>query len=281
MSLKIITDSTSDINSQAAKEMDIILVPLRVIFDDSEYYDGIDITIDQFYERLVRSKNLPTTSQPAPEQFLPYFEEAKENKDTVIVITLSSKLSGTYQSAVIAKEMSEYAEIHIIDSLTVTLGLQLLVRKAVLLRNQALSPQKIVTELESAKTRIRLFALLESLEYLKKGGRLSGVSAFAGGLLNIKPIIEIKDGSVALASRARGLSGAYNKLTELISQENGIDTDEEICIGYSAHKDTMNAFINYAKDTLKLSNYLESPIGSVVGTHAGPGACGFAYFSKN
>lgn len=280
MSIRIITDSTSDIGIESAKEMDVTLVPLRVIFDDKEYFDGFDITTEQFYEKLVRSKNLPTTSQPAPEQFMPYFEEAKAKGNTAIVITISSKLSGTYQSAVIAKDMAEYPDIYIIDSLTVTLGLQLLVRKAVALRNQNLPADDMVSELEEAKNRIQLFALLESLEYLKKGGRLSGMSAFAGGLLNIKPIIEVKDGIVTLAARARGLTGGYSKLAELIEQDQGIDKQEEICIGYSAKKDTMAAFIQYSKDRLGLYDYLESPIGSVVGTHAGPGACGFAYFKK-
>lgn len=280
MSIKIITDSTSDISIELAKKLDITLVPLRVIFDDREYFDGLDITNEQFYEMLVLSKNLPTTSQPAPEQFLPYFEEAKANGDTAIVITISSKLSGTYQSALIAKDMTEYADIHIIDSLTVTLGLQLLVRKALALKKQDLSAEVIIEKLEEAKSRIQLYALLESLEYLKKGGRLSGMSAFAGGLLNIKPIIEVKDGIVNLAARARGMAGGYNKLTELIKQDKGIDNTEEICIGYSAKKDNMTAFIQYSKDTLNLHDYIESPIGSVVGTHAGPGVCGFAYFKK-
>lgn len=280
MSIKIITDSTSDINLDLAKELDITIVPLRVIFDEQEYFDGVDITNEQFYEKLVVSKNLPTTSQPAPEQYIPYFEEAKAKGDSVIVITISSKLSGTYQSAVIAKDMAEYEDIHIVDSLTVTLGLQLLVRKAITLKNQGMSAEAIAVQLENIKTKVKLYALLESLEYLKKGGRLSGMSAFAGGLLNIKPIIEVRDGEVSLAARARGLSGGYSKLSELITQDKGINRNEEVCIGYSAKKDNMEAFINNYKDTLNLHDFIESPIGSVVGTHTGPGVCGFAFFQN-
>ncbi|BCJ99489.1 DegV family protein [Anaerocolumna chitinilytica] len=280
MSIKIITDSTSDINLDLAKELDITIVPLRVIFDEQEYFDGVDITNEQFYEKLVISKNLPTTSQPAPEQYIPYFEEAKAKGDSVIVITISSKLSGTYQSAVIAKDMVEYEDIHIVDSLTVTLGLQLLVRKAITLKNQGMSAEAIAVQLENTKTKVKLYALLESLEYLKKGGRLSGMSAFAGGLLNIKPIIEVRDGEVSLAARARGLSGGYSKLFELITQDKGINRNEEVCIGYSAKKDNMKAFINNYKETLNLHDFIESPIGSVVGTHTGPGVCGFAFFQN-
>lgn len=280
MSIKIITDSTSDINLDLAKELDITIVPLRVIFDEQEYFDGVDITNEQFYDKLVVSKNLPTTSQPAPEQYIPYFEEAKAKGDSVIVITISSKLSGTYQSAVIAKDMAEYEDIHIVDSLTVTLGLQLLVRKAITLKNQGMSAEAIAVQLENTKTKVKLYALLESLEYLKKGGRLSGMSAFAGGLLNIKPIIEVRDGEVTLAARARGLSGGYSKLSELITQDKGINRNEEVCIGYSAKKDNMEAFINNYKETLNLRDFIESPIGSVVGTHTGPGVCGFAFFQN-
>lgn len=280
MSIKIITDSTSDIYLDLAKELDITIVPLRVIFDEQEYFDGVDITNEQFYEKLVVSKNLPTTSQPAPEQYIPYFEEAKAKGDSVIVITISSKLSGTYQSAVIAKDMAEYEDIHIVDSLTVTLGLQLLVRKAITLKNQGMSAEAIAVQLENTKTKVKLYALLESLEYLKKGGRLSGMSAFAGGLLNIKPIIEVRDGEVSLAARARGLSGGYSKLFELITQDKGINRNEEVCIGYSAKKDNMEAFINNYKNTLNLHDFIESPICSVVGTHTGPGVCGFAFFQN-
>ncbi|MDF2868586.1 MAG: degV family protein [Anaerocolumna sp.] len=280
MSIKILTDSTSDISKELAKELDVTLVPLRVIFENEDYLDGVDITIDQFYERLVKAKVLPTTSQPTPEQFLPYYEAARDNNDTLIVITISSKLSGTYQSAQIAKDIVDYTGIHIIDSETVTLGLQLLVREALALRNRGLSGDDIAKELEAVKKNIRLLALVESLEYLKKGGRLSSVSAFAGGLLNIKPIIEVKDGLVGVAGKARGLTGAYKKLAELITS-NEIDLNREVCIGYSAGKDTMNGFLDHSKNDLGIQDFIESPIGSVVGTHAGPGACGIAFFTKN
>jgi DegV family protein with EDD domain len=280
MSIKILTDSTSDISKELAKELDVTLVPLRVIFENEDYLDGVDITVDQFYERLVKAKVLPTTSQPTPEQFLPYYEAARDNKDTLIVITISSKLSGTYQSAQIAKDIVDYTGIYIIDSETVTLGLQLLVREALALRNRGLSGDDIVKELEAVKKNLRLLALVESLEYLKKGGRLSSVSAFAGGLLNIKPIIEVKDGLVGVAGKARGLTGAYKKLAELITT-NEIDLNREVCIGYSAGKDTMNGFLNHSKNDLGIQDFIESPIGSVVGTHAGPGACGIAFFTRN
>lgn len=280
MGIKIITDSTSDLSQQQAQELNITILPLRVIFPEGEYSDGIDLLPDEFYQKLVQSPSLPTTSQLTPEQFLPHFEAAKANKDDILVITLSSKLSGTYQSAVIAKDIVEYDNIYIIDSTTVALGLQILVRKAVDLLHKGVEIKALVNELEQAKQKIRLFALVENLEYLKKGGRLTGVSALAGTILNIKPIIEIKDGQVGVAAKARGMSGAFGKLVKLAEQNGPINYQDHISIGYSGTKTNMEAFLTYAQDTLQLGKAFKSPIGIVVGTHAGPGVCGFAYFQK-
>lgn len=276
--IKIITDSTSDISQIQAKELGITVLPLRVIFKDGEYEDGIDLQIDEFYNKLVSSDTLPSTSQLTPEQFMPLFEDAKNNNDTIIVITLSAHLSGTYQSAVIAKDMCEYDNIHIIDSLSVTLGLQILVRQAIDLLNKGCSAEEIVEILEKDKNRIHVFALVETLEYLKKGGRLSSVSAIAGTILNIKPIVEVKNGKVDVAGKARGLTGAFGKMIKLIEQYGGIDTSKYYCVGYTGKKDNLYAFLEYANGKLDLKDSIVSPIGSVVGTHAGPGVCGIAFY---
>lgn len=276
--IKIITDSTSDISQIQAKELGITVLPLRVIFKDGEYEDGIDLQIDEFYNKLVSSDTLPSTSQLTPEQFMPLFEDAKNSNDTIIVITLSAHLSGTYQSAAIAKDMCEYDNIHIIDSLSVTLGLQILVRQAIDMVNKGYSAEEIVEILEKDKNRIHVFALVETLEYLKKGGRLSSVSAIAGTILNIKPIVEVKNGKVDVAGKARGLTGAFGKMIKLIEQYGGIDTSKYYCVGYTGKKDNLYAFLEYAKGKLDLKDSIVSPIGSVVGTHAGPGVCGIAFY---
>ncbi len=278
--IKIITDSTSDISQKQAKELGITVLPLRVIFKDGEYEDGINLQIDEFYNKLVNSDSLPSTSQLTPEQFMPLFEDAKSNHDSIIVITLSSHLSGTYQSAVIAKDMCEYDNIHIVDSQSVTLGLQILVRQTIDLLNKGGSVEEIVETLETTKNKIHVFALVETLEYLKKGGRLSSVGAFAGTILNIKPIVEVKNGKVDVAGKARGLTSAFGKMIKLIEQYGGIDTSKYYCLGFTGKKDNLNAFLEYAKDKLDLKDGLVSPIGSVVGTHAGPGVCGIAFYDS-
>lgn len=280
MSIKIITDSTSDISQKQAKELGITVLPLRVIFKDGEYADGIDLLIEEFYDKLVKAETLPTTSQLVPDQFIPHFESAKQNKDTVIVITLSAELSGTYQSAVIAKDICDYDGIHIIDSLNVTIGLQLLVKSAIDMLHLGLPAEEIIENLETMKHKIRLYALVENLEYLKKGGRLSGVGALAGTLLNIKPIIEVINGKVTVAAKARGMSGAYSKILQLVEQSGKIDYSKYYCVGYTGGKENLEPFLAYAKDKLDLSNAITSPIGIVVGTHAGPGVCGIAFFTK-
>ncbi len=281
MSTQIITDSTSDISQKQAAGLGIAVLPLHVIFQDAEYADGIDLQIDDFYEKLIHSETLPTTSQVTPDQYLPYFEAAKQNKDTVIVITVSEKLSGTYQSAVIAKDICEYENIYIVDSLTVTLGLQILVRLAIDLLQAGHPAQDIVRVLETDKHKLRLFALVETLEYLKKGGRLSSLSALAGTILNIKPIIEVIDGKVDVAGKARGITGAYSKIFKLIEQTGGIDRTKYFCVGYTSGIENLEPFLEYFKNKLDLNDRLTSPIGSVVGTHAGPGACAIAFFSQN
>lgn len=278
MSIKIITDSTSDISQKQATELGITVIPLHVLFGESQYADGVDLQLDEFYNKLEHSVALPTTSQVTPDQFLTYYNEAKDNNDTLIVITISSFLSGTYQSAVIAKDMCEYDNIYIVDSLTVTLGLQILVRSAIDMLNKGIPANEIVEVLEADKHKIHLFAIVENLEYLKKGGRLSSVSAFAGTILNIKPIIEVKDGKVGVAGKARGTTSAYNKTLQLIEQAGGIDYTNYYCAGYTGGVENLYPFLEYAGDKLVDQNRLISPIGTVVGTHAGPGACGIAFY---
>lgn len=280
MALRIITDSTSDLSQKEAETKKITVVPLHNMFGTQEYLDGVTISKEEFYEKLAKAEDLPTTSQPSPDEFLTHFEACKEAGDSVIVITISSKLSGTHQSAVIAKDMCEYEHIYIIDSMTATLGLYCLVDYAYNLGKQGLSTERIVKEIEDTKHKVRVYAFVDTLKYLKKGGRLSATAAFAGTLLNIKPIVEVKDGIVDVAGKSRGLNGAFKKVVELVEEAGGIDLTRPSCIGYTGHPSVMENFASYVKECYPTIQFPTVPIGSTIGVHAGPGACAIAFFMK-
>ncbi len=278
--IKIITDSTSDIDLEYAKQLNIDIIPLKVIINGKEYRDRIDLQPDQFYDLLVNSDTLPTTSQPSPQDFLDFYEKAKEQQDSVIVITLSSIISGTYQSANIAKDLAEYDDIYIIDSLGTTQMQRLIVLKAVALRKEGKSAKDIYTILEEYKHRVRLYAFVDTLEYLYKGGRLSRTAATAGTLLKFKPIIGFQEGKLEFFAKARGTQKATNKIIELIEQDGEVDLQEPICIGYNGSTDGLDKFENTLKDALHFDNALHGVIGPVIGTHAEPGARLITYVRK-
>ena len=280
MALRFITDSTSDISQKEAKQKGIIVVPLHNMFGTQEYLDGVTITTEEFYEKLAKVEELPTTSQPSPDEFLTQFEQCKAAGDSVVVITISSKLSGTYQSAVIAKDLCEYDDIHIIDSATATIGLHCLVEYAISLDKLGLPVTQIVTKVEEMKHRVRIYALVDTLKYLKKGGRLSATAALAGTLLNIKPIVEVKDGVVDVAGKARGYNGAVKKVVELVEEAGGIDPKMPSCIGYTGHLSVVEDFATYVKDVYKTITFDMAAMGSTIGVHAGPGACVIAFFAN-
>ena len=190
MSIRIITDSASDILRRDIPELTII--PMTVTFGDRTYQDGVNLSHTEFYEKLIESDTLPVTSQVNPGQFEDTFRSAVESGETVIAITLSSKLSGTYQSACIAAEEFP-GKVYVVDSLNAAIGQQILVLRALELLKEHENAEKIVAILNHEKQNIRLVALLDTLEYLKRGGRIPKTVAFAGGLLSIKPVIALKD----------------------------------------------------------------------------------------
>ncbi|MFR7591311.1 MAG: DegV family protein [Longibaculum sp.] len=278
--IRIITDSTSDIDLEYAKELNIHIVPLKVIIDGKEYKDRVDLQPKQFYELLAQSKVLPTTSQPSPQDFLEYYEDAKKQGDSVIVMTLSSTISGTYQSANIAKDLAEYDDIYVIDSYSTTQSLRLLTLKAIRLREEGKNAKEIFEILEEYKLRIRIIAFVDTLEYLYKGGRLSKTAATAGTLLKFKPIIGLKDGKLEMFAKARGTTKATAKIIELIHSDGEIDLDEPICIGFTGNDDGLDKFEQTLRDEFGFGDVLHGCVGPVIGTHAGPGARLIAYTKK-
>lgn len=280
--LRIVTDSTTDILPHEAARLGVELVPLDVTFEDGTVYrDGLDMTPDEFYAKLVVCKNLPKTSQPSPDLYMTVFEQAQQAGDEVLVITLSSKLSGTFQSANIAAETVGYDKVFIVDGTSATLGNRLLVHHALKLRSEGASPEAIVATLEAEKDNVRILAVVDDLKYFRKGGRLSGAEAFAGSLLGIKPVIRVKDGLVGVVGKARGMPGAYVSMFKWMDEDGGLDTDKEILVGYTAHRKAAEPILRYVTNNLKLATPALVHIGTVIGTHAGPGVGGIAFFCKS
>ena len=278
--IKIITDSTSDIDIEYAKTLKIEVVSLKVIIDGKDYKDRIDLQPSNFYELLEKSSVLPTTSQPSPQDFLDLYEDAKNQGDSIIVITLSSQVSGTYQSACIAKDLADYNNIYVIDSFNATQGLRLIVEKAVKLRNEGKSVQEIVNIIEEYKHRVHILAVVDTLEYFYKGGRLSKTSATMGTLLKFKPIVGLEDGKLVLISKARGTQKAISKIIDIIHEIGDIDLNEPICIGYTGNDDGLDKFEDILKNEFHFSNPSHGFVCTVIGTHAGPGARLIAYISQ-
>ena len=242
MSVRIIIDSASDLTKEQADKLGLDFLPLKTIFCTEEYLDGITLNHQQFYEKLIESDCMPTTSQIPPHDFEQLYADVKEKKDTAVVITLSSRLSGTFQSAA-----------------------------------------GIAEALDQKKKDVRVLALLDTLEYLKRGGRISKTAALAGNLLSIKPVITIADGEVAVLGKARGSKNGCNMLREEIAKCNGIDFSMPLCLGYTGLEDSL--LQKYIEDNTDLwKSYVEelpiSSIGSTIGTHTGPGGICVAFFSK-
>ena len=279
MSVKIIVDSTADLIPEVEER--VTVVPLTIHFGQREYVDGITINSREFYEMLVESDELPTTSQATPFVFEEAFAEAVKDGSEAVCITCTSKLSGTYQSAVIAAE--EFGgKVHVLDSKTIALGSSILTQYALDLVDRGLSAEEIVWKLMQKREKIRLIAMLDTLEYLKKGGRISKTVAFAGGLLNIKPVVCIEDGEIRILGKARGSRQGNNLLVQEIQKAGGVDFTKPLLLGYTGLSDAL--LQKYIADSAGLwEEYRkELPIrvvGSVVGTHAGPGAVAVAFFS--
>ncbi len=230
--VQIITDSTSDLSKARQEALGVEVAPLSVHFGEESFLDGVDLTNEAFYVRLRAAQALPTTAQVNPEEFVRRFQAHRDRGDDVVALFIASKLSGTCQSAMIAREMVDPDHIFVIDSDTVTFGLGLLVEMAARLRDQGLSAREIAEELERLKARQRFYAVVETLKYLKMGGRISGAAAVVGGMLGITPILDIRDGVVQAAGKARGRKAAYQWMEKKIAAE-PVDTSLPVSFGHA------------------------------------------------
>ena len=277
MAVKIITDSTADLLPHIQQQVRV--VPLTVHFADEEYIDGVTIDHKTFYEKLIETDVMPTTSQASPAAFAEEF--AVLGTDSAVVITIASGLSGTYQSATIAAE--EYENVFVVDSGSAAIGTGILVELALRLVQQGMDAEQIARRLEKERERVCVVALVDTLEYLKKGGRISKSVALAGSLLNIKPVLSIRDGQIEILGKARGSKQGNNLLAQQIQNAGGVDFAMPLLLGYTGLSDVM--LQKYIEDSKHLweegAQSLNSTIiGSVIGTHAGPGAVAVAFYKK-
>ena len=278
MSVRIITDSSCDHSFLKQQEWKIDILPMRVYFGDKEYVDGRDLSSIQFYEMLAQSAELPHTTQITPFEFEDRIRPYVEAGDEVVILPLSKDLSGTYSSAVLAKEQFPGKPIYVVDTCQVTFSLGLLVEIAVQMRDSGRNGRAIAERLEILKDKVRLYAVIGDLKYLKLGGRLSSASATIGSLLNIKPIIAIEEGKVNSIVKVRGLKAGYESVLSY-SEKDGIDTRYPVYFGHSNIPEAAEELKHTATERFGLKNVRLSDIGPIVGTHAGPGATGIAFIT--
>ena len=276
--IRILTDSGSDICAPFPENLTVI--PLTIHFGPEEYRDGETIDHKTFYEKLTSGSVLPTTSLIPPGEFEQAYKKAQDAGETVIAILLSSKLSGTYQSAALAAE--EFENVFVIDSLNATLGEQILVKYALQLVEQDMSATDIAAELERAKSHVNLMGLPDTLEYLHRGGRISKTIAVLGGALSIKPVLRLVDGVVVMIGKARGSKNGNNYLIQEVNKS-GVDFSKPLCLGYTGLSDEL--LQRYIADSRqlwegKIDKLPISTVGATIGTHVGPGAIVVAFFDN-
>lgn len=276
--IKFLVDSASDYEKTETEKKGIIRIPITITLKDKHILDG-EITKDQFYQLVQNADELPKTSQPSPQDFLDVFEKAKENDDELICILLSSNLSGTLQSATLAKSIAGYDKIHIIDSLSATYVIKMMTEYGIQLRDSGKNALEIVDELEKIKSKIKLYAVLDTLENLKKGGRLSAVEAGIGTLAKIKPLVTLtEDGKVGMKGKSIGRKKALADIVKLVEKEN-INTNYPIYNIYSYGMDNNKLFLDKLNE-IGIAPDESLQIGPTIGTHIGPGAYGIIFVKK-
>ncbi len=269
--IQLLVDSASDYTKEEVNEKGLLFVPLQIQMEGKTVLDEVEIDKQCFYEKMMDSKEFYKTSQPSPQNYVTLFEEIKENKDTLICLCLSSQLSGTYQSAILAKSIVDYDSIYVIDTLSATCGIRILCEMALKWIEEGVDVETIVDRIETLKSRIRIYASMDTLEYLARGGRLSKGAAMIGNFANIKPIISVVEGRVEVVSKARGVNKAISKMLEYIERD-GVD-----------HRYPIYSIYSYKEENVeRLENRLNMEcqrirLGSTIGVHIGPGAFGLCF----
>ncbi len=278
--VRIITDSAADLSPAEYKNLQVTCIPLTVMFGEEEYQENINLTKDRFYELLLSSGHMPKTAQPSPQLLMDLFEDAHAAGDEAIYITLSSALSGTYQNAVMTKNLLGYEECHVLDSSNATGGQRLLVEYAAGLRDQGKSACEIIAALEEIRDRITLFACIDTLEYLYKGGRISQTTYKLGTLANIKPIITVEDGSVAIPAKAMGMRKGMDYQCKQVSAKPA-SAEHPFYVMYTNNRSVAETLAQRLKAVgIDTPDDRIIQVGAAIGAHIGPDACGLVYVAE-
>lgn len=273
MAIRILTDSTCDLSPQEAQERDIWLMPMQVLFGDTPYLDNVDIDHPTFYRMLAQSDTFPTTTQLNPNEFLPWFERAREAGDELVCIPLAATLSGTYQNALIAKEMCGYEGIHIVDARMATTPLRMVIDYACALRDKGLGAADIAAGVLSASHRVQVYGMVDTLEYLHKGGRISGAVKVVGSMLRVKPLLTINREALSVIGKAMGTKKGFAALLDLLGPT--VELDPLLpCIyfGYCGSDENCRQLMALVEERHHPAATLIHSVGAIIGAHLGPGA---------
>ncbi|MFS8542147.1 MAG: DegV family protein [Tissierellales bacterium] len=279
MGIRIVIDSSSDVTKEIIEKYNIVMVPLVVNFEDGSYLDKVELTTEEFFKKLSQSEKLPTTSQASPMDFVQAFKKILDEEDEVLGIFIGAEFSGTYQSAVMAKEMLEDERIHLIDSRSACLGTFAIVLKAIELIEQNKDIKEIVDILEEVKYKVEIAVGIDTLKYLLKGGRLSKTQAIAGSLLNIKPIITVKDSKILVLDKVRGNNNVLKWMDNWISTNNFDLSHKTVLLFHARAQERIDALRKMLEEKYGVKNIIESEVGAVIGTHTGPGVVAMGFLN--
>lgn len=277
--IKILVDSSSDLTKEEAEEKGYLFVPIGISLEGKEYEDGVDLTKDEFYDLLVNGETFPKTSQPSPQVFLDLFEQAKKDGDEIVAILLSSALSGTYQSAVLARQMADYEGIHLIDSLTATGVIRVLADYAKGLADQGRSAAEVAALTEVFRSRVHVIAMMDTLEFLQKGGRIGKAAAMLGELARLKPLITLtEEGGVGVIGKTIGKNKAMSAMLKWLDERRMDEEFPRYSVFTSGTENCGQFEEKLAKHGITTVGRLQ--LGAAIGTHIGPGAFGIVYVEK-
>lgn len=280
MGIRIVIDSTSDVTDEIIEKYNIKMVPLTVNFENESFLDKVELNSKQFFEKLETAEKLPTTTLVSPGTFMEVFSDILLEGDKVLGLFLASEFSGTYDSACMAKNMIGSDDIYIIDTRSVCLGAFALILEAIELVQQNKDIEEIVKELEALREKVVAVAALDTLKYLEKGGRLSKGQAVVGTLLNVKPIVEIKDGKISVIEKIRGKNKAVKWFDEWIEKNNYDLSNKTVLLFHGKAYEQLKMLREAIEDKYKIKNIIEQEIGAVIGTHSGPGVLGIGFVNK-